>query len=245
MFYNQQYQDNNLNQQLLGQQDIPISVNQPNNGGNVQPENNNINTPFSYPQQINPQMNFPPQQINPQINIPPQQINPQMNISQQINSNNPYFPQGYPPNNQYYPPNYIKPEDLFEMQKRMLAGENVSYTNLFNKQQSNNYVLPPKNLYSGNKLIIPFTNCKNIAIEILMVITYLMVIASPISIILKICMGMIFLIEQICVLYYGKKRIEIVKDEKMNKLTVKLINHFGKARKTTEYDLSMSFLMFE
>lgn len=91
MYYNQQYQENNLNQQFLGQQDIPIPVNQQNNGSYEQPKYNNINSPFSNPQQVNPQMNIP----------------------YTMNSNNIYFPQGYPPN---YPPNFIKPEELFDMQ---------------------------------------------------------------------------------------------------------------------------------
>ena len=114
MYYNQQYKENNLNQQFLGQQDIPIPVNQPNyySGNNV---NNNINNPYSNPQQINSQMNFPqqinsqmnfPQQINPQMNFPQQ--NPQMNIPQQLNSNSAYFPPNY---FQYYPQNFIKPEN--------------------------------------------------------------------------------------------------------------------------------------
>lgn len=123
----------------------------------------------------------------------------------------------------------------------MIAGERVNYKNLFNKQQSDNYVLPPKNLYSGNKLIIPFDNCKNIATEIFIVTTGILLIVSSPSILLKICSCVLILIEQICVLYFGKKRIEIVKNEKENKLTAKLINHFGKARKTTEYGLSNVF----
>ena len=125
----------------------------------------------------------------------------------------------------------------------MLAGEKVNFNNLYDKQQqSNKYVLPPKNLQSGNKLIIPFCYRKIIILEILIVITCIMVIASGASIILKICSVVLFSIELICVSYYEKKSIEIVKDEERNKLIVKLINFFGKARKTTEYDLSNVFL---
>ena len=125
----------------------------------------------------------------------------------------------------------------------MLAGEKVNFNNLYDKQQqSNKYVLPPKNLQSGNKLIIPFCYRKIIILEILIVITCIMVIASAASIILKICSVVLFSIVLICVSYNEKKSIEIVKDEERNKLIVKLINFFGKARKTTEYDLSNVFL---
>jgi hypothetical protein len=51
-----------------------------------------------------------------------------------------------------------------------------------------------------------------------------------------------FLIEQFCVLFSTKKRVEIVKDEPNKKLTVKLINYLGMTRKTTEYDLGNLFV---
>ena len=234
MYYNQQ--NNNLNQQFLNQQDNPIPVNQNNynSGDNAPPINSNINIPSFYPQQVNLQMNIP-QQINSQ------QMNLQMNIPQQINPNS--LPQGYPPNYfQNYPPNFIKPEELFEIQKRMLAGEKVNLTNQINQQQSNKFVLPPQNLHSGNKLTISFEKIRNILLEIFIIIIGLMIIGSSMKIILIICNGVLFLIEQICVLYYGKKKIEIVKDKERNKLTVKIINYLCIARKTFEYDLSNVFL---
>ena len=241
---NQQNQENQLNQQLLGQQDKPIPVNQDlNPGNNAPPVNNQINTPPAYPPQINAQMNIPqgyPIQVNSQMNFPPGFQNPH---------NFPHgFPQGYPQNYPYNmpnmppnPQNMPKPEDLFQMQKRMMAGERVNIFNPYQQQQSNAYVLAPQNLPSGNNLVIPFSNCGNIVLEVFMIITSLMVVGTAPGY-AKIYTALIFLIEQFCFLYYGSKRVEIVKNEEGKKLTVKLINYLGCARKTTEFDLSNVYI---
>ena len=237
---NQQNQENQLNQQLLGQQDKPILVNQDlNPGNNAPPVNTQINTPPAYPPQINAQMNIPqgyPIQVNSQMNFPPGFQNPH---------NFPHgFPQGYPQNYPYYmpnmppnPQNMPKPEDLFQMQKRMMAGERVNIFNPYQQQQSNAYVLAP----TGNKLIIPFANCKNIVLEVFMIITSLMVVGTAPGL-ARIYTAFIFLIEQFCFLYYGSKRVEIVKNEESKILTVKLINYLGCERKTTEFDLSNVYI---
>ena len=228
---NQQNQYNQLNQQLLDQPSKP----------EIQPQvNAQMNVQQGYPPQVNAQMNvqqgYPPQ-INAQMNFPQgYQIPP--NFPQNINIT-PNFPQNYPqnmpPNVQHIP----KPEELFEMQKRMMAGERV---NIFNpNQQSNAYVLPPQAQPVGDKLIIPFSNCKNIVLEVFMIISSLMIVSSAPSI-GKIYTAITFLIEQILVLYFAKKRVEIVKDQPNNKLTVKLINYLGIARKKTEFDLKNVFI---
>lgn len=241
---NQQNQENQLNQQLLGEQDKPIPVNQDlNPGNNAPPVNTQINTPPSYPPQINAQMNIPqgyPIQVNSQMNFPPGFQNPH---------NFPHgFPQGYPQNYPYNmlnmppnPQNMPKPEDLFQMQKRMMAGERVNIFNPYQQQQSNAYVLAPQNLPSGNKLIIPFANCKNIVLEVFMILTSLMVVGTAPGL-ARIYTAFIFLIEQFCFLYYGSKRVEIVKNEESKILTVKLINYLGCARKITEFDLSNVYI---
>ena len=237
---NQQNQENQMDQPLLGQQDKPIPVNP---GGNPPPVSSPSNTPPAYPPQVNAQMNIPqgyPIYANSQVNIPPGFQNP---------ANFPRgFPQGYPPNYSYNmhnmppnPQNFPKPEELFEMQKRMMAGERVNIFNPYQQQQqSNAYVLAPQNLPSGNTLIIPFVKCGNIVKEIFMIFTSLIVIFGA-PMIGKIYSGIVFLIEHLCILYYANKRVEIVKNEESKKLTVKLINYLGRARRTSEFDLSNAF----
>ena len=233
-------QQNQENQQLLGQQDKPITVNQDlNPGNNAAPVNTQINTPPTHPPQINAQMNIPqgnPIQVNSQMNFPPGFQNPH---------NFPHgFPQNYPNNMLNMPPNpqnMPKPEDLFQMQKRMMAGERVNIFNPYQQQQSNAYVLAPQNLPSGNKLIIPFSNCNNIILEVFMIITSLMVVGTAPGL-ARIYTALVFLIEQFCFLYYGSKRVEIVKIEESKILAVKLINYLGCARKTKEFDLSNVYI---
>ena len=185
---NQQNQYNQLNQQLLDQPSKP----------GIQPQvNTQMNIQQGYPPQVNAQMNFQgyPPQVNAQMNVQgyPPQVNAQMNFPQgyQIPPNFPQninippnFPQNYPQNNPNIHPNLQnipKPEELFEMQKRMMAGERVNIFNP-NQQQSNAYVLPPQVQPVGDKLIIPFSNCKNIVMEVFMIITSIMVVCSAPSI---------------------------------------------------------------
>ena len=103
-------------------------------------------------------------------------------------------------------------------------------------QQSNNYVLAPQNQPLGDKLIIPFSKCKNIIIEIFMIITSALVIVSvpPIA---KIYTAAVFLLEQFFVLYFGNNKIELIKDEQNKILNVRLINFLFCARKKYEFDL--------
>ena len=243
---NQQNQYNQLNQQLLDQPSKP----------GIQPQvNTQMNIQQGYPPQVNAQMNFQgyPPQVNAQMNVQgfPPQVNAQMNFPQgyQIPPNFPQninippnFPQNYPQNNPNIHPNLQnipKPEELFEMQKRMMAGERV---NIFNpNQQSNAYVLPPQVHPVGDKLIIPFSNCKNIVLEVFMIITSIMVIFSAPST-GKIYTTIFFIIEQILVLYFANKRVEIEKDQPNNKLTVKLINYLCTTRKKSEFDLKNVFI---
>jgi hypothetical protein len=240
----------NPNQQLLDQQNQANPNYYP--GGNPPQVNIQTNIPQGfqpqlnaqmYPPQFNAQMNIPPQ-FNAQMNIPPQ-FNAQMNVPPQFAKPQnfpPNFPQNMPNMPPQNPQNIPKPEELFEMQKRIMAGERVNIFDPFQQQQqSNAYVLPPQCQPVGDKLIIPFSSCKNCFLEIFMIITSLMVISLAPTY-AKIYTAVFFLIEQFCILFSAKKRIEIIKDEPNKKLTVKLINYLGMTRKTTEYDLGNLFV---
>jgi hypothetical protein len=95
-----------------------------------------------------------------------------------------------------------------------MAGERVNIFSPFQQQQqqSNAYVLPPQCQPVGDKLIIPFSGCQNCVLEIFMIITSLMVIGFAPTY-AKIYTAVFFLIEQFCVLFSAKKRVEIIKDE--------------------------------
>ena len=229
----------NPNQQLLEQQNQANPNYYP--GGNPPQVNIQTNIPQGFQPQLNTQM-YPPQfnaqmyppQFNAQMNVPPQFAKPQ-NFP-------PNFPQNMPNMPPQNPQNIPKPEEVFEIQKRIMAGERVNIFSPFQQQQqSNAYVLPPQCQPVGDKLIIPFSNCQNCVLEIYMVITSLMVIwLAPTY--AKIYTSVCFLIEQFCILFSAKKRVEIIKDEPSKKLTVKLINYLGMTRKTTEYELGNVFV---
>ena len=199
--------------------------------------------------QIDPNQGNQPQ-INGQMNLPqdyPKQSEIQTNSPQNLNCP-PNFPQNIP-TNPYYPYNPFmlpnqqlmqRPEALFEMQKRMMAGERVNLLN-FNQQSNNNFVLPPSIKPSGDKLIIPFTLCFNIFIEVFIIITYGIVL-GVVPTIAKIYSGVIFLVEQILLLYFSDKRLEIIKDVPNKKLKVNLINFLCCARKKKEFDLQNIFI---
>ena len=220
----------NSNQQLLEQQNQANLNYYP--GGNRPQVNIQTNIPQGFQPQLNAQM-YPPQ-FNAQMNVPPQFSKPQ-NFP-------PNFPQNMPIMPPQNPQNIQKPEEVFEIQKRIMAGERVNIFSPFQQQQqSNAYVLPPLCQPMGDKITIPFSNCYNYFLEIFMIITSSLVIfLAPTNV--KIYTAVFFLIEQFCILFSAKKKVEIIKDEPSKKLTVKLINYLCMVRKTREYDLGNVFV---
>ena len=159
---------------------------------------------------INSEQEYQPQSDGPKdlLQEYPKPSDIQSNTPQNLNC---------PPNQQLLEKN----EEVFEIQNTVSNQ---------NQKSIKNYVLPPVIQPSGDKLIIPFTKCVNIAVEILMILSSGTVIGvtAPIA---KIYTAIIFVIEQILALYFANKRLELIKDIPNKKLKVHIINYLCCARK--------------
>ena len=101
-------------------------------------------------------------------------------------------------------------------------------------QQINNYVLPPLIQSEGEKLIITFALIKNIIVEVCILLMSGMIIGIVFEK-AKIYASIFFVIEQLFILFFANRKIEIIKDESNKKLRVNLVNYLCCAIKKREF----------